>query len=43
MTWPTQKEAMAGTTGVVVIVAVITAALSLVDMVLGQFVQWVVR
>ena len=41
ITWPTQKEAVAGTVGVIVIVAVITLALSLVDMVLGQAIQWV--
>jgi len=39
VTWPTQKEAVAGTIGVVVIVAVITAALSLVDLALGQLIQ----
>ena len=39
VTWPTQKEAVAGTIGVVVIVAVITATLSLVDLVLGQLIQ----
>ena len=36
VTWPSQKEAVAGTVGVVVIVAVITTALSLVDLGLGQ-------
>jgi preprotein translocase subunit SecE len=39
VTWPTQKEAVAGTIGVVVVVAVITAAMSLVDLVLGQVIQ----
>jgi preprotein translocase subunit SecE len=39
VTWPTQKEAVAGTIGVVVIVAVITLALSLVDLALGQVIQ----
>ncbi len=39
VTWPTQKEAVAGTVGVVVVVAVVTAALSLVDVVLGQLVR----
>jgi preprotein translocase subunit SecE len=38
-TWPTQKEAVAGTVGVVVVVAVITGALSLVDLVLGRLIQ----
>jgi preprotein translocase subunit SecE len=42
VTFPTQKEAVAGTIGVLVIVAVITAALSLVDLVLGQAIQLVV-
>ncbi len=41
ITWPAQKEAVAGAIGVVVVVAVITAALSLVDLVLGQLIQWV--
>ena len=39
VTWPAQKETMGGTVGVVVIVAVITSALSLVDVLLGQAVQ----
>ena len=42
VTFPTQKEAMAGTVGVVVIVAIITAVLSLIDLVLGQVLQFVV-
>jgi preprotein translocase subunit SecE len=42
VTWPTQKEALAGTIGVLVVVALITAALSLVDLVLGQVMQFVV-
>ena len=41
VTWPTQKEAMAGTIGVVVVVTIITAALSVVDLVLGQVIQFV--
>ena len=41
ITWPTQKEAVAGTIGVVVVVALITAALSVVDAVLGQAIQWI--
>jgi len=36
ITWPTQKEAVAGTIGVMVVVALITLALSVVDAVLGQ-------
>ena len=41
VTWPSQKEAVAGTVGVLVIVAVITAALSAMDLVLGQLMQWI--
>ncbi len=41
VTWPTQKEAVAGTIGVLVIVTIITTALSLVDLILGQMVQWI--
>ena len=41
VTWPTRKEATAGTIGVLVVVAIITLVLSLVDMVLGWLVQWV--
>ncbi len=39
ITWPAQKEAVGGTIGVVVIVIVITLALSAVDAVLG----WIIR
>ena len=41
VTWPTQKEAIAGTIGVIVIVAVITVVLSLLDLVLSGFMRWV--
>ena len=41
VTWPTQKEAMAGTIGVMVVVTIITAALSVVDLVLGQLIRFV--
>jgi len=41
VTWPTQKEAIAGTVGVLVIVAVITAVLSILDLVLGQAMRWI--
>jgi len=41
VTWPTQKEAVAGTIGVLAIVAVITAVLSVMDLVLGQVMQWI--
>ena len=39
VTWPTQKEAMAGTIGVLVVVAVLTTGLSLVDLGLGQLIR----
>jgi preprotein translocase subunit SecE len=42
VTWPTQKEAVGGTIGVLVIVAIITSVLSLVDLVLGQVIQLVI-
>ena len=42
VTWPTRQEATAGTIGVFVVVALITAALSLVDLVLGQLMRFVV-
>ena len=41
ITWPSQKEAIGGTIGVVVIVIIITLALSLVDALLGKVVQFV--
>jgi len=39
VTWPSQQEAVGGTIGVVVIVAVITLVLGVVDVVLGKLVQ----
>ena len=42
VTWPTQKEATAGTIGTLVVVAVLTSVLSLIDLVLGQAVQLLV-
>ena len=41
VTWPTQKEAVAGTIGVLVIVAVITVALSLTDFLLSTTMRWI--
>ena len=41
VTWPSQKETVAGTMGVLVIVAVITAVLSLMDLVLSQVMRWI--
>ena len=40
ITWPTLKEAVAGTVGVVVVVTIITIVLSIVDAILGQSIQW---
>ena len=42
VTWPTQKEAVAGTIGVLVVITLITAVLSLVDLLLGQVMRFVV-
>jgi preprotein translocase subunit SecE len=39
VTWPSQKEAVAGTIGVLVLVAIMTAVLSTVDLVLGYLIQ----
>ena len=39
VTWPSQKEAVAGTIGVVVVCAIITSVLAGVDLILGQIVQ----
>ena len=41
VTWPSQKEAVGGTIGVVVIVAVITLVLGVVDAVLGKLIQFI--
>ena len=41
VTWPNQKEAVAGTVGVLVVVTVITLVLSGIDLVLGQLIQWI--
>ena len=41
VTWPTQKEAVAGTIGVLVVVTILTAGLSLVDVALGQVIRLV--
>jgi preprotein translocase subunit SecE len=42
VTWPTQKEAMAGTIGVLVVVVVLTTGLSLVDFSLGKLLSLVI-
>jgi preprotein translocase subunit SecE len=39
ITWPSRKEAVAGTIGVLVLVAIMTLVLSLVDLALGQAIQ----
>ncbi len=39
VTWPSQKEAVAGTIGVVVVCTIITTVLAVVDLALGQIVQ----
>jgi preprotein translocase subunit SecE len=41
VTWPSQKEATAGTIGVLFVVAVLTAGLSLVDLVLSQLITMI--
>ena len=41
ITWPSRKEAMAGTIGVLVLVGIMTAVLSTVDFLLGHAVQLV--
>ena len=41
VTWPTQKEAVAGTIGVLVIVAVITLVLSVLDLGLSGVMRWI--
>ena len=42
VTWPSQKEAVAGTIGVIVVCTVITLVLAGVDMILGQIVQRII-
>jgi preprotein translocase subunit SecE len=41
VTWPTRQEATAGTIGVLIVVAVLTVALSLVDVGLAWAIEWV--
>ena len=41
ITWPTQQEAIAGTIGVLIVVGVLTIALSFVDFGLGQAIRLV--
>jgi preprotein translocase subunit SecE len=39
VTWPSQKEYVGGTIGVVVVVAIVTVVLGIADFVLGRAVQ----
>ncbi|MBW2230886.1 MAG: preprotein translocase subunit SecE [Deltaproteobacteria bacterium] len=41
ITWPPQKEALAGTIGVVAVVAIVTTVLGLVDFALSRIIQQV--
>jgi preprotein translocase subunit SecE len=41
VTWPSRQEAVGGTIGVLVVVAVITLVLSLVDVTLAKLVEWI--
>ncbi len=43
ITWPPQKEAVAGTISVIVIVAIVTSVLGIVDFGLSRLVQLVLR
>ena len=43
ITWPPQKEAIAGTIGVVVVVAVVTTVLGVVDFILSRIMQYVLQ
>jgi len=41
ITWPTQKETVGGTVGVIVLVALVSIALFSVDGVLGWAMRWI--
>jgi preprotein translocase subunit SecE len=41
ITWPSQREYVGGTIGVVVIVAFLTVVLGVVDLGLGKIMEWV--
>jgi preprotein translocase subunit SecE len=41
LTWPTQREYVGGTIGVIVIVAIIASALGLIDVALAAVMQWI--
>ncbi len=42
VTWPSRKEYVGGTIGVLVIVGLITAVLGVMDLGLAQVMQWIV-
>jgi len=42
ITWPSQREYVGGTIGVLVIVAFMTTVLGLADAVLAQVMEWIV-
>ena len=41
LTWPTQREYVGGTIGVIVIVGIIAAVLGVIDVALGAAMQWI--
>ncbi len=41
VTWPSQKEYVGGTIGVVVVVTIVTLVLGVTDFTLGHLVQWI--
>jgi preprotein translocase subunit SecE len=43
ITWPPQKEAIAGTIGVVTIVVIVTTVLAIVDFILSRIMQYVLQ
>ncbi len=43
VTWPSQREYVGGTVGVVVIVAILTLVLGLIDMGLSQIMELILR
>jgi preprotein translocase subunit SecE len=43
ITWPPQKEAIAGTVGVVTIVVIVTTVLAIVDFILSRIMSYVLQ
>jgi preprotein translocase subunit SecE len=41
LTWPTQREYVGGTIGVIVIVAIIASVLGVIDVALSAVMQWI--